>query len=499
MAEPDLARILLTAAERDGQAFDRLATDPALHDSLAGFHAQQAVEKALKAVLADRGVVFRRTHDIAELLDLLQDSGLPGPPHADHLDELNPYAVEMRYGLVEPGPLERNRVAAWVHAVLSWAQTMTDHPYRLDIHSEDGQDALAEQVQAASADGRTLLICGGGSKVFYGNPVAADAALDCTAHTGVVAYEPTELAITVRGGTRLADIEALLAAQGQQLPFEPPHFAPSDDTSSATIGGTVAAGLSGPRRPYAASVRDALLGVRLLNGRGQVLDFGGRVMKNVAGYDVSRLMAGAMGVLGVLLEVSLKVIPRAPGSLTLVREEPLPRALELLRRWSRRALPITASAWVDGRLYLRIDGGEEALAETHRLVEGLPLTAADTFWRDLRDQRLGFFAGDAPLWRLSLPPATAADVTDVLGAGTPLIEWGGALRWLNGELPVAAVREIASAAGGHATLFRVGTGARPADGVLTPLAPVPLRLHRNLKDAFDPTGILNPGRLYPDL
>lgn len=376
---------------------------------------------------------------------------------------------------------------------------MNASPSRGEIPGTDAEQALADQVRVAAADGTRLAVRGGGSKVFYGNPVTADASLDCTAHTGVVAYEPTELAITVRGGTRLADVEALLAAHGQQLPFEPPHFAPLDAASSASIGGTVAAGLSGPRRPYAASVRDALLGVRLLNGRGQVLDFGGRVMKNVAGYDVSRLMVGAMGVLGVLLEVSLKVIPRAPGSLTLVREEPLPRALELLRRWSRRALPITASAWVDGRLYLRIDGGEEALAETHRLVEGLPLEAPDAFWRDLRDQRLGFFAGDAPLWRLSLPPATAADVSDALGVGTLLVEWGGALRWLRGELPVADVREIAGAAGGHATLFRVGTGDRPADGVLTPLAPVPLRLHRNLKVAFDPIGILNPGRLYPDV
>ncbi|MCG6939700.1 MAG: glycolate oxidase subunit GlcE [Thiohalocapsa sp.] len=367
------------------------------------------------------------------------------------------------------------------------------------ILATDAEQALAERVRAAAADGRRLAIRGGGSKAFYGNPVVADAELDCTGHRGVVAYEPTELAITVRGGTPLAEVEALLGAHGQQLPFEPPHFAGGDAESPATIGGTVAAGLSGPRRPYAGSVRDALLGVRLLNGRGQVLDFGGRVMKNVAGYDVSRLMAGAMGVLGVLLEVSLKVIPRAPGSLTLVREEPLPRALELLRRFSRRALPITASAWVDGRLYLRIEGGEEALAETHRIVEGLPLAAADTFWRELCDQRLRFFFGDVPLWRLSLPPATAAGVTAGLDAGAPLVEWGGALRWLRGELPVERVRETARAAGGHATLFRVGAGPRPADGVLTPLQPVPLRLHRNLKHAFDPAGILNPGRLYPDL
>lgn len=376
---------------------------------------------------------------------------------------------------------------------------MNDAPSPTEIPAADAEQSLAEQVRAAVAHGRRLAVRGGGSKAFYGNPVAADAELDCTAHRGVVAYEPTELAITVCGGTPLAEVETLLAAHGQQLPFEPPHFAARDGASTATIGGAVAAGLSGPRRPYAASVRDAVLGVRLLNGRGEVLEFGGRVMKNVAGYDVSRLMAGSLGVLGVLLEVSLKVIPRAPGSLTLVREEPLPGALDLLRRFSRRALPITASAWLEGRLHLRIDGGDEALAETRRIVEGLPLDEADAFWGELREQRLGFFAGDAPLWRLSLPPATAADALAALEAGLPLVEWGGALRWLRGDLPAARVRELAQAAGGHATLFRPGSGARPADGVFTPLAAVPLRLHRNLKQAFDPHGVLNPGRLYPDL
>jgi len=306
--------------------------------------------------------------------------------------------------------------------------------------STDAEQALAEQVRAAAADGRRLAVRGGGSKAFYGNPVTAGAELDCTAHHGIVAYEPTELAITVRGGTRLAAVEALLAGHGQQLPFEPPHFGAVDAAgeSTATIGGAVAAGLSGPRRPYAASVRDAVLGVRLLNGRGQVLEFGGRVMKNVAGYDVSRLMAGSLGVLGVLLEVSLKVIPRAPATLTLVREETLPQALDLLRRWSRKALPITATAWLDGRLHVRVDGGAEALAETQRIVEGLPLDAADGFWRDLREQRLGFFAGAAPLWRLSLPPATPADSTAGLAAGAsptePLVEWGGAVRWLRADL-----------------------------------------------------------------
>ncbi|MGB5733568.1 MAG: glycolate oxidase subunit GlcE [Thiohalocapsa sp.] len=365
----------------------------------------------------------------------------------------------------------------------------------LEIKQHDAEQSLVEQVVAAREAHATLSIQGSGSKGFYGNAVRADRPLDCTEHRGIVAYEPTELAITVRAGTPLAEVEALLDANGQQFPFEPPRF-----DLGATIGGMVAAGLSGPRRPYAASVRDAVLGVRLLNGQGQVLDLGGRVMKNVAGYDLSRLMTGSLGMLGVLLEVSLKVSPSPVGRLTLVHEQIQAGALALMRRWARRSLPITATAWVDGRLYVRICGSEEGLAETHRVVEGLPLADADTFWTDLREQRLAFFASDAPLWRLSVRPATA--IAEIVGE-PQLMEWGGALRWLRGGPDVAEDAErwrtAAKAAGGHATLFRAGGVDAPADGVFTPLDPVVLRLHRNLKQAFDPDGLFNPGRLYPEL
>ena len=364
----------------------------------------------------------------------------------------------------------------------------------IEIAQLDGEAALVEQVVAAREARTPQRVRGGGSKGFYGNAAHAEAELDVRTHQGVVAYEPSELAITVRGGTPLAAVEALLAEHGQQFPFEPPHFGPG-----ATVGGMVAAGLSGPRRPYGASVRDAVLGVRLLNGEGKAMDFGGRVMKNVAGYDLSRLMAGSLGILGVLLTVSLKVAPVPAGRMTLVQEQSLDGALVLLKRWSRRSLPITGTAWLDGRLYVRICGSEEGLKETHQVIGGLPLGDADTFWDDLREQRLGFFAGDAPLWRLSLRPATTGNELGLDGVGEPLVEWGGALRWLRGDLPAAGVRTRAQAAGGHATLFRPGSAERPADGVFTPLAPVVARLHRNLKQAFDPAGILNPGRLYPDL
>jgi len=265
---------------------------------------------------------------------------------------------------------------------------MADH---LDTVTEQ---AIVDQVNAARSAGTTLAIHGGKTKAFYGNPVQADAELDCSVHRGVIAYEPTELAITVRAGTPLAEVEALLAEHGQEFPFEPPHFG-----ERATIGGMVAAGLSGPRRPYAASVRDAVLGVRMLNGKGEVTDFGGRVMKNVAGYDLSRLMAGSLGVLGVLLEVSIKVMPRPPGRITLVQEQDQASALALLQRWAGQALPITGTAWLDGRLYVRAAGSGEALSETQRILGGTPMAAAeaDAFWTAVREQRLECFAGERPL------------------------------------------------------------------------------------------------------
>lgn len=364
-----------------------------------------------------------------------------------------------------------------------------------EIQDQNLEQPLIEQVLAAVAQQTPVSIQGGGSKNFYGNPQRAEAVLDCSGHQGLVAYEPTELAITVRAGTPLAAVEALLQANGQQFPFEPPNFGPN-----ATVGGMVAAGLSGPRRPYAASVRDAVLGVRLVNGQGKALDFGGRVMKNVAGYDLSRLMAGSLGVLGLLLEVSLKVAPIPVGQMTLVREQSIDDALLLMRRWARRSLPITATAWVNGRSYVRICGSEEGLAETHRVVEGLPLPDADTFWHDLREHQHPFFTGDAPLWRLSVRPATpAATFAGKQSADERLVEWGGALHWLRGEQDVQWLRTQAMAAGGHATLFRAGAASPPADGVFTPLEPLPMRLHRNLKQSFDPAGLFNPGRLYPEL
>ena len=347
---------------------------------------------------------------------------------------------------------------------------------------------LAERIAGATAP---LCIRGGGSKDFYGNAPRGET-LDVSGHTGIVGYEPTELVITARGGTPLAEVEATLAARGQMLAFEPPHFGDAT-TSVATIGGCVAAGLSGPRRAAAGSVRDFVLGVKLLDGRGRELNFGGQVMKNVAGYDVSRLVAGSLGTLGLILEVSLKVLPRPAAEATLRLDLPAARVLDTMNGWAGKPLPISATAWQDDTLTLRLSGARAAVAAAIDKLGGERVgdDAAAQFWAGLREQRLDYFAGPDPLWRLSLPSVAA--LVDLPGA--TLIEWGGAQRWLRSGAAVAEVRAAAARVGGHATLFR---GGDRNGGVFAPLDPVLARIHRDLKRAFDPNGIFNPGRLYPD-
>jgi len=295
--------------------------------------------------------------------------------------------------------------------------------------------------------------------------------------------------ITARCGTRLADLEAALAEHGQMLPFEPPHFGPE-----ATLGGCVAAGLSGPRRAAAGALRDFVLGARIVDGHGRALAFGGQVMKNVAGYDVSRLLAGSLGTLGLLLEVSLKVLPRPPAELTLRLEMPQAKALEALSRWAGQPLPVTASAWQDGDLTLRLAGAAAALKAAAAKIGGERVAAAEAaaHWAAIREQTAPFFSGPAPLWRLSLP----AHAPQLELPGEQLLEWGGAQRWLKSGADAGTVRAAAARAGGHATLFRA---ADKSAGAFTPLSPVLARLHRELKSVFDPAGILNPGRLYPEL
>jgi glycolate oxidase FAD binding subunit len=343
---------------------------------------------------------------------------------------------------------------------------------------------LQDRIRAAAAGRTPLRLRGGGSKEFYGRTTDGDL-LDLSGHRGILDYEPTELVITARGGTPLDEVEAVLGEQGQMLPFDPPRFAPG-----ATLGGAVASGLAGPRRPWCGAPRDLVLGLRLMDGQGQVLKFGGQVMKNVAGYDLSRLMAGALGTLGVLLELSIKVLPRPASELTLSREADPATALTLMERVQGGPVPVTGACWLEGRLYLRLAAGA---AGAHRLGDeiGAEPLAEDNFWRRLRDHQLDFFTADTPLWRLSVPPVATPAVT-----GDSLIDWGGAQRWVRTQAPVGQIRQAAAAVDGHATLFR--GGARDGE-VFHPLAPPVAALHRRLKAVFDPAGILNPGRLYADI
>ena len=346
----------------------------------------------------------------------------------------------------------------------------------------------ADRICAAAAEKKPLRLRGGGTKDFYGEAPRGEI-LDTRDYSGIVAYEPTELVITVRCGTPLAELEAVLRAQGQTLAFEPPHFG-----SGATVGGMVAAGLSGPRRQAAGAVRDFVLGVRMLDGRGDDLSFGGQVMKNVAGYDVSRPLAGSLGTLGLILEVSLKVPPLPFAEATLKLELPQDKAIEMLNHWGGQPLPLSACAWAEGELFLRLSGAASALRAARAAIGGESVAAEDasSYWRAVREQTHSFFQGGRPLWRLSVPSRTLP----LELPGEQLVEWGGALRWLASNADARTIREVAAQAGGHATLFRAEDKSA---GVFTPLAPALAKIHRNLKHAFDPARVFNPGRMYPDL
>ena len=360
-------------------------------------------------------------------------------------------------------------------------------------------NTAVDQVRAAAADARPLRIRGGGTKDFYGQELRGEL-LDTTRLRGIVSYEPSELVVTARAGTPLAELEQALAQQGQLLPFEPPHFG-----VDATVGGMVAAGLSGPSRAAVGSVRDYVLGLHLVNGRGELLQFGGQVMKNVAGYDVSRLLCGSMGTLGLVTEVSLKVLPQVTAQATLRFELDQAGALLQLNRWAARPLPVQASCWVmdagSALLYVRLGGARAAVEAAIKTMGGEPQderqVASD--WVALREQTLPFFDREAGqcLWRLSVPDT--APVLDLpAAAGGVLLEWGGALRWVKAPVDaMAALRAVAARAGGSATLFRhAASAAARAAGVFEPLADPLARIQQALKKQFDPQGIFNPGRMY---
>jgi glycolate oxidase FAD binding subunit len=436
-------------------------------------------------------------------------------------------------------------------------------------------EQFREQVRAASAARAPLRIRGGGTKDWYGQ-APSGSVLDTRAYAGVVDYEPTELVITVRCGTLLSEVEALLAQHRQMLAFEPPRFG-----SASTIGGVVACGLSGPRRASAGAVRDFVLGAQLMDGRGELLNFGGQVMKNVAGYDVSRLLCGSLGTLGLITEVSLKVLPVPFREETIRFEMDEITALSRINAWAGQPLPVSATCWRDGVLSVRLSGADAAVRAALLKLGGEQVGDGAGFWTALRDQTHSFFSAQAAqiaaagtsagdyathgaaagtgtgqhaargdvagavdagaggramhggaagagteehatygvaagggagvgaeargaLWRLSVPSTASA----IILRGEQLIEWGGAQRWLrtpagaDASADAAAIRRTVAAAGGHATLYRLGGGGgrgqEAGDGapVFHPLAPAVARIHERLKAGFDPSGIFNPGRMY---
>ena len=348
-------------------------------------------------------------------------------------------------------------------------------------------EQLQKQILSASKSQKSLRIEGNNTKAFIGN--ASDGEIiSSQRHQGVLSYDPSELVIKVRSGTRLDDINEVLAEHKQSLPFEPNTF-----DGNATIGGTVACNISGPARAYKGAARDYLLGASIINGKAEVLQFGGQVMKNVAGYDASRLMAGAMGTLGFILDVSIKVLPVNACEQTIKVQRPVNDAIQLINQLSAKNLPINASAYIDDSLYIRLSSSEQNTIATSKIIcqqtGGSVIENSETFWTSMTEQQHDFFNTDKPIIRLSVPATCDTDTIEC----EQLIEWSGAQRWLKTETPVNKIRELAKSLGGHATAYKHFN-----DDIeyFQPLDAINLKLQQRLKDAFDPACILNPGRLY---
>lgn len=351
------------------------------------------------------------------------------------------------------------------------------------VASVDDSERLVEQISRACASRTPLRIRGGDSKAFLGRPLGGEA-LDTRSHRGIVNYDPTELVITVRAGTPLAQLNAALDAKGQMLACEPPTFG-----DRATVGGMMASALAGPRRPWSGSVRDFVLGCRVITGAAKHLHFGGQVMKNVAGYDMSRLLAGSFGCLGVITEVSFKVLPRPREQRFLAVSIDAAEARRELAAWQRAALPVTGACWMDDTLHLRLEGGSGSV---NAAVDRLGGEVAEaSFWDDLREHNLPFFQDSRPLWRLSVPiNAPLAGMP-----GDVIVDWAGAQRWLKSDASAASIRASTQAMGGHATCFTPAPGREP----FHPLPEALMRYQQQLKHQLDPSRIFNPGRLYTDL
>ena len=351
---------------------------------------------------------------------------------------------------------------------------------------------LQDRIRAAVNDKTMLNIVGGNTKHFYGNTSShQNENIETTIHQGIISYEPSELVITARAGTPLKEIEALLAENNQMLPFEPPHFG-----EAATLGGAIASGLSGSRRAFTGSVRDFVLGTKIITGKGDIMSFGGRVMKNVAGYDVSRLMVGALGTLGLLLEISIKVLPRPKIEVTQVVPMSQSDALKTMHQLNQTPLPFSGLAYEDEKLYIRLSGAASAVTAAQKKVGGELLETKFNFWQQLNEQTHSFFENDKPLWRLSVPY-----VADISLNEKCFIDWAGALYWCHSDLAAEEMQYLAAQQGGAAVLFRTGTVNNNQDITdrFPPLQAKIKQLQINLKLRFDPYGILNYGRLYSEL
>ncbi len=352
--------------------------------------------------------------------------------------------------------------------------------------NNDISKPLQEQVKQAIKHKTPLAISSGKSKNFYGNQLSA-IPLDVSPHRGIINYEPTELVITVRAGSNLKQVEQILAAENQMFGFEPPAYG-----ETATIGGTIACNLSGPRRPFSGAARDFVLGCKIINGKGEILHFGGEVMKNVAGYDVSRLMCGAMGTLGVLLELSIKVLPKPATEITLIHEMKVNQSLLKVHQLNRLALPISATSFDENNLYIRLSGSQVAVSAATKLVGGDKVKAGDDYWLKLKEHQMEYFKQENTLWRLSL-----ASNTPVLKlSGKTLYEWSGAQRWLISDEDEMVIRDKVTKQGGHAICYRQH---QQPDNIFHPLDSSLLKLHQKIKHAFDPCSIFNPGKMYTEI
>ena len=351
----------------------------------------------------------------------------------------------------------------------------------------DDTDRLVESVRSAHENSEPLRIRGSGSKFFYGRPIVGTV-LDVSKHQGITSYEPSEMVLTARAGTTLREITQALSDSHQSLGFEPPWFG-----DRATLGGTIACGLSGPRRPFAGSARDFVLGVKCITGTGEFMAFGGQVIKNVAGYDVSRLMVGAMGTLGVLCEISIRVLPKHEVEVTRLLELDEDAALTKMADLPLNPYPLSGLSYSNGVLRVRLSGTENGTMSAGKVIGGEEDPQGSEYWRQLREQELNFFNRNQTLWRVSVPPTAPA-----FGLSSDcVIDWGGALRWVYTDKSEKEAFEIARNMNGHAILFR---GDEHYQGERFSKLPQKLSdIHSGLKTSFDPSGILNSGIMYEDL